>query len=113
MALCNLASNCLAFLPAAAPASSLAVRVIRRVTEDLAIPLRLQRFETARASASIFQVGVFNTVHMAENEQEQVAMEIAVDCSQQQVVSSQDQKTTKFRRHPAKYDEPRLGLETI
>ena len=32
-------------------------------------------------------MGVVNEVHMAENEQQQVAMEIAVDCSRQQAIS--------------------------
>ena len=58
VALCSFANNCLAILPAsgaAASDSSLAVRVIRRVTEDLATPLRFRRFETVRASSSIIK----------------------------------------------------------
>ena len=41
-------------------------------------------------------MGVVNKVHMAENEQE-VAMEIAVDCSQQQAVSKSGPKDDKVQ----------------
>jgi len=42
-------------------------------------------------------VGVVNKVHMAENEQQQVAMEIAVDCSQQQAISKSGPKDDKVQ----------------
>ena len=55
-------------------------------------------------------------VHMSENEQEQVVIEIAVDCQQQQSISKSGPKDNKFRGNPArrtKYDEPRLGSARI
>ena len=36
-------------------------------------------------------------VHMSENEQEQVAIEIAVDCQQQQSISKSGPKDKKFK----------------
>ena len=52
-------------------------------------------------------------VHMSENEQEQVAIEIAVDCQQQQSISKSGPKDKKFRSYPAQRTKYEPGLGSV